>query len=259
MTNLQLNETLSPAPPIDEAVRAWFRVVVMGGLGVYFAYNIYTGNLANYINARFVWLSYVATVLFFLLALAATVINIRRARSKGKRGTFIARNTAITWGVLVTAAIPLVLGVMVPSQPLGADAINGSLSTTAVRGTNQANFTIAPENRNVLDWLRAFNDSDDFAAFNGQPVDVIGFIYREPSFGENEFMVARFTLSCCVADASALGLPVRYDDATTLTEGDWVQVQGELRVQPFGEDEMPVVQVASIEQIEQPEHPYLYP
>jgi putative membrane protein len=256
MNEVQFKQLLTTQPPPDASVRAWLRVLVLAGLGVYFAYNIYTGKLANYINERFVWLSYTATALFLLLALAAVVRNVKRGPEAAHS---ISTGAVITWGVLITAAIPLVFGVMVPSQPLGADAINGNISTTAVRGTNQKAFTIAPENRNVLDWLRSFNDSDDFSTFNGQPVNLVGFVYREPDFDSNEFMVARFTLSCCVADASALGLPVRYEAAASLTEGDWVQITGELRVEPFGEDEMPVIQVASVKQIEQPEHPYLYP
>lgn len=246
--------TLTPAPAPDTYVRAWSRVLILLGLSGYFAYNIATGNLSNYINARFVWLSYVATGLFFALGVASAVQVIERTRT---RASVNAR--ALTWGVLVVGAIPLVFGVMVPSRPLGADAVNGSISTTAVRGANTAAFAIAPENRNILDWLRSFNDSADYTAFNGQPVDVIGFVYREPTFADDQFMVARFTLSCCVADASALGLPVTYPAAATLEEGAWVHITGRMQVGDFGDDLMPIVQPDAVVPVEQPEHPYLYP
>ncbi len=246
--------TLAPSPAPDTNVRAWSRVLILLGLGGYFAYNIATGNLSNYINARFVWLSYVATGLFFALGVASAVQVITHTRAGA---TVNAR--ALTWGVLVVGAVPLVFGVMIPSKPLGAEAVNGSISTTAVRGTNSTTFAIAPENRNILDWLRSFNDSADYTIFNGQPVDIIGFVYREPDFAEDQFMVARFTLSCCVADASALGLPVTYTGAGELEEGAWVHVIGQMKVGDFGEDLMPIIQPDDIVTVEQPEHPYLYP
>lgn len=256
MSEFNLNTAQTSLAPIasDTYVRAWSRVLILLGLSGYFAYNIATGNLSNYINARFVWLSYVATTLFFALGIASAIQVFLRTRIGA---TVTAR--ALTWGVLVVGAVPLVFGVMVPSKPLGADAVNGSISTTAVRGANSTNFSIAPENRNILDWLRSFNESADYTAFNDQPVNLIGFVYREPDFPDNQFMVARFTMSCCVADASALGLPVAYTGPTGLESGTWIQVTGKMQVGKFGEDLMPIIQPDDIITIEQPEHPYLYP
>lgn len=240
-------------------LQQWLQVAILAGLGVYFTYNIISGNLANYINERFVWLSWIAVLLFFALAGFSAY---RIVRQDGTQTTYdfssINMQTA-TWSVLATAAIPLVLGVMIPSQPLGAAAIQGSISTTAVRGVNESGFSIAPENRNILDWLREFNGSSDHEVFNGQPADVVGFVYREPDFAPNEFMVARFTVSCCVADASALGLPVTATNAANFETGTWVQVTGEVQVGDFGEDVLPVIHGESITSVETPEHPYLYP
>ncbi len=231
--------------------QAWLRVAVLFGLGVYFVYNIISGNLANYINARFVWLSYLAAAFFFVLMIGSTIATLRRdtARHDGTE--------PISWGVIATLAIPLLLGTLVPSEPLGAEAVGG-ISTTAVLGTNEANFVVSPANRNILDWLRLFGSTDDMTEFNGQQADVSGFVYREPSFPENHFMVARFTVSCCVADAYAIGLPVYYV-GDNLTDGEWVQVQGVMQVGDFREDVVPIVQADKLTQIEQPEHPYLYP
>jgi putative membrane protein len=154
-------------------------------------------------------------------------------------------------------AVPLVLGTLIPSQPLGAEAVAGSISVSAASRTETA-FNVPPEERNVLDWLRAFN-TGDYAQFEGQPADVIGFVYTEPTFDEDEFMVARFTISCCVADASAIGLPVFWNDTADLKQGDWVNVKGRFGMGEFRGDQLPVLYAASIETVAQPEHPYLYP
>ena len=260
MSEINLREAttqLEPTTPPDEVARAWLRAVILVGLGGYFGYNIWSGNLANYINERFVWLSYVAVGLFLALGGASAY----RAASGGfKQNPYsLAKPRPLGWGVIGVAAIPLLLGVMVPSAPLGAEAVNGNISIRAVRGASTTEFSVPPEQRNVLDWLRSFNTTDDFEVFNGQPVDLIGFVYREPGFEENGFMVARFTLSCCVADASALGMPVLYEGAGGLTDGEWVRVRGALQVGEFAGDVLPIVRVREVTSVEQPEHPYLYP
>jgi putative membrane protein len=72
-------------------------------------------------------------------------------------------------------------------------------------------------------------------------------------------MVARFTISCCVADASAIGLPVARQETNTLPQDTWVRVQGAFEVGEFQGDSLPILQAASVEAVAQPEHPYLYP
>jgi putative membrane protein len=72
-------------------------------------------------------------------------------------------------------------------------------------------------------------------------------------------MVARFTISCCVADSSAIGLPVMWQGVDTLPQDTWVRVQGTFEVGDFQGDTVPILQASSVEVVPQPEHPYLYP
>jgi uncharacterized repeat protein (TIGR03943 family) len=164
----------------------------------------------------------------------------------------------MSWGALAVVAIPLVLGTLIPSQPLGSAAVNGDISLNAPSVT-ATTFTTDPLEWNVLDWLRAFNSSGDLESFNGKQADVIGFVYREATFGDEEFMVARFAVSCCVADASALGLPVVWEGAGDFRQDTWVRVQGTFEVGEFRGDTVPMLQATSVEAVTQPEHPYLYP
>jgi uncharacterized repeat protein (TIGR03943 family) len=115
-----------------------------------------------------------------------------------------------------------------------------------------------PEERNILEWLQEFNRVNNPAQFNGLPVSVEGFIYREPDMPAGHFMVARFTMSCCVADAFAIGMPVLDAEGATWTEGTWVRIQGTLEAQPFRGELLPVIQPESITPIDVPQNPYLY-
>jgi uncharacterized repeat protein (TIGR03943 family) len=227
------------------------------GLGLYFVVNIISGNLTNYINVRFSWLSYVAAALFLLIGgfSALGLLNARRAEHDHHHD-HDHDHSAISWGTLMVIAVPLVLGTLIPSRPLGAESVDGNVSITAASVDNMV-LSIEPSKRNVLDWLRVFNATDDYATLSGLPADVIGFVYFEPTFGENQFMVARFTVSCCVADASAIGIPVHWPEA--VEQGQWVRVTGVMETGDFRGDAAPILHAQAVEVVEQPEHPYLYP
>ena len=57
----------------------WLKTALLLGLGLYFVYIIITGNLTNYINIRFSWLSYVAAIIFLMLGFAAGTLNAMRS------------------------------------------------------------------------------------------------------------------------------------------------------------------------------------
>ncbi len=268
MTTIELHEhDHEHRHPRD--VQAWIKAAILFGLGVYFNYNIASGNLSNYINLRFAWLSYAAAALFLILGLFgfATLIRDALADRHPDHGQQTCEHDAldihnhgfVSWPVLLIVAVPLILGVFVPSHPLGARAVDGNLSISAASTINAAALTIPPEQRNVLDWLRAFSLSQDMTHFNNQPADLIGFVYHEPTFGEDHFMIARFAISCCVADASAIGVPVFWSDSASLKVDAWVRVKGSFQVGEFRSDTVPVLQATSVEAVPQPEHPYLYP
>lgn len=236
----------------EHDLRGWLKTALLLGLGVYFVYIIASGNLSNYINERFGWLSYLAAGLFLLLGVFSAVQTLRPHH----HGEHDHDHGALSWGTIAIVALPLVLGTLIPSRPLGAEAVSGSISTSAA-ATSITTFTRNPLERNVLDWLRVFSAAEDYAELNGQPADVIGFVYSEPTFGENQFMVARFTVSCCVADASAIGVPVHWEEE--IPQGEWVRVQGTMQVGEFRGDMLPILRASNVEVVEQPEHPYLYP
>lgn len=243
-----------------EMLMMWLKTGILLGLGVYFTVLILSGNLPNYINIRFSWLSYLAAALFLTTGAISAhhLLTAHRGHDHG-HGHEGHNHGSLSWGVLAITALPLVLGTLVPSRPLGADAVSGGVNLSTVEGAQVQTLSVPPTERTVLDWLRAFGREADMAAFDGQPVDVIGFIYREPTYGDDQFLVARFTVACCVADANAIGLPVAWPETTALPVGGWVRVQGTLQAGDFTGDRVPIVQAEAVEVVAQPDHPYLYP
>ncbi len=249
---------------------AWAKSLILFGMGIYLALLILTGKLDNYINQRFAWLAYVGAAIFVLLALVNLYGSLRSpARDHDHHHDHDHdhhhdhhndhHHYHIGWDILLIAAFPLLLALLIPSRALGVEAVNGGVSLSPVGVAVEGAFRRDPLDRNILDWLREFDRAATPAAFNGVPVDVIGFVYREPRFPAGGFMLSRFTLSCCVADAFPIGMPVIAEEADAIEAGAWLRLRGKIEASEFDGAFLPVVYPSAIDLVGEPEQPYLYP
>ncbi len=263
--------------------RRWIQSVLLLCLGLYFLDNMLSGRVYYYINQRFGWLTWLATFTFLVLGVIGILDLMREQRSESHEPEHDHEHhdhdhaahdhhhdhnhdhgSAPSWVRLGIVGIPLMLGVLVPAKPLGAAAVGSNgVSTTfsSLPGSGSSTqLTVSPSERNVLDWVRAFNGAGNVDEFNGQQADLVGFVYRDIRFKDgNQFMVARFTISCCVADASAIGVIVQSPDGAKLAQDSWIHVKGKFQSQDFGGQRAPILVAESMEPTDQPEHPYLYP
>ncbi len=250
--------------------RQWLQSILLLFLGLYFLENMLTGHIYFYINERFGWLSWMATGIFLALGIVGLADRLRERREahahEHHEHAYAGHQhgAAPSWPILALLGLPLLVGLLVPAKPLGASAVgsNGvSTSFSAVQGSGTSTqLTVAPTQRNVLDWVRAFNSTSSVDEFAGQPADLIGFVYRDIRFKDNsQFMVARFAISCCVADATAIGVITQASEAAKLDQDRWVHVTGKFQVQDFAGQRTPILMADQIEPTNQPEQPYLYP
>ena len=236
--------------------REWTKAGILLGLALYLALLVLSNNLNNYINLRFQWLTVVAILILSGLGSWSIWQLLREDNLARWHDVGDYQHARVSGWSLALLAVPLMFAVSFPSRPLDVNAVQ-SISLAAIGGT-QASVSVAPQNRNILDWLREINRVNNPASFNGQPVDLIGFIYREPNMPADQFMVARFTVSCCVADAFAIGLPVQLDGAEQYATGAWVHLRGSMQVGTFRGQTMPIVRPQQVEEVPQPDSPYLY-
>jgi len=235
-----------------------FTLIAMG----LFLYTRYIGGtLLYYINERFVWLTLFAVVGFIVMG-----ISYRYRVSQEIECPVDHHHGNLTWGGLILVVLPIIFGLLMPPRPLGATAMSNRdvsvESFTSVAGPNTSVVMAAPENhseRNILDWLVDFWGTQDPTAFNGQEATVIGFVYRDDRFDDDSFMVARFTISCCAADAAPLGLVVHSPDANTFPTDEWVEIQGLFEAGQFDGKDMPILKADLIKPTDIPDQPYLYP
>lgn len=236
--------------------------VILLLFSVFFAQKYVSGKLYDYIAPRFGWLAVLAAVMFAVIGVATILGNSKQDDADGLHDHATRPEHSGSKWPLIILSIPLIAGVIIPARPLGPSQIeNQGVSTniTAPASDVQISLTIIPAQRNILDWVRAMGANPDPTALNGQQVDVIGFVYRDVRFASDQFMVARFAVSCCVADARAMGLVVQTKNASQYATGAWVRVKGTFQVGALNGSPLPVVSVEGITPVEQPVQPYLYP
>lgn len=255
-------------------------------LGLYLFNKLIDGSLFWYINVRFLPLTVVGAV--GLMWLARTLLmELRTGADTQRAGTGEStghqrhdpeRHAALgsqtdgsvahlhplrSPAALLILSIPFVLGVLVPARPLGASAVaNKGISAVAPLRPASADtplqLELAPTERNVLHWLRAFNQAADPNQYAGQPAELIGFVYHDPRLPAGQFLLGRFTLTCCVADAAAIGVIVEWPQAAGLPTNAWVRVTGTVQVGQLDGARIPLVKADALEAVPEPAQPYLY-
>jgi uncharacterized repeat protein (TIGR03943 family) len=240
------------------------KAAILLALGAYLYTRLTTETVLFYINERFVMLTLLAAVGFLLVG-ASLLLRPGRDHHHTHDHDHDHDHSHVTWIGLLILTVPVIVGTLVPPQPLGANALEnrevnvGSLSSIAPPRSNETRMGIVTGEKNIIDWLSEFHDNPDPAGFTGQEAHIIGFVYRDERFTPDSFMVGRFIVSCCVADAAPVGLIVQWPDAPTLADNQWVEVTGHFEPGSFDGFALPVLVAGQVTPTEPPAQPYLYP
>jgi uncharacterized repeat protein (TIGR03943 family) len=239
-----------------DKMKTRLKALALIGMGLFLCSRFINGALFYYINERFLWLILFASLGFILVGMSYRY-RPQHAHHHEHDGH---EHYQFSWFGLFLVLLPVALGLLMPPKPLGAAAmVNRDISIDSLTSASNTIIAKPKGNRNVLDWLIDFRTAKDPAAFAGEEAKVIGFVYRDDRFAPEEFMVARFVLSCCAADASPLGLVVRWPEGASLADDSWVEVEGHFEPGRFAGEEMPILIAESVTPTEIPERPYLYP
>lgn len=240
---------------MSQRVYRTFQALVLASLGLYLFSNVVNGRVWLYINQRFVILVLLAA--FGLLALAQVMLRERPA-ADSPAADQPARATA--WGLWLLA-LPVLAGLLVPARPLGASAlanrgINTGAGLAAQAGSIQDILAVPSIQRSALDWARIFQDGSPPV---GEMADVVGFVFHDGRLPQDYFVVGRFSITCCVADAVGLGMVVEWPDAASLPDNRWVRVRGPVYTYRLDGRSLPLIEALQVETVPEPVQPYLFP
>jgi putative membrane protein len=94
--------------------------------------------------------------------------------------------------------------------------------------------------------------------FVGKKIEISGFVYREDDMKPNQFVVGRFAVTCCSADASPYGVLVEFPSAGSFVKDTWIKVSGTIELTKYHDNNIMKLHAAAIEKISAPESPYVY-
>lgn len=99
-------------------------------------------------------------------------------------------------------------------------------------------------------------------AYEGQTVAVEGMLHREPDvaarYGGNGWLLYRFVISCCAADAQPAAVMLTGEMATNWTDDAWVRATGRFTLRPDQPRPVPILELGALAPLEKPRNPYLY-
>ncbi len=92
----------------------------------------------------------------------------------------------------------------------------------------------------------------------GQPVHLVGMVARGESLSDGQFVLLRYTIVHCVADAQPIGLLVRTLPALSAsTTNQWVEIDGTLASTDQGGSHLISVVATRVVPTDEPPDPYL--
>jgi len=101
--------------------------------------------------------------------------------------------------------------------------------------------------------------NENMRQFVGKEITLTGFIYKEKDFKPNQFVLGRFLITHCIADANLIGFLSELEHGTEPKEDTWVEAKGRIEIQEYDGVEMPALKIEEWKEIGEPKHPYVYP
>jgi len=192
-------------------------------------------------------------VAFAGVALGALALAQLAQARPGAPGAREPVRPAERWLALATALLTAAVVAWPPAPSFADLASQRPRDQTA---EEELAFVLPPSQRSLTDWVRLQRAQPDPRLFAGDPVRISGFVLPMP--GEAP-QVARLLVRCCLADASPVGLPVRWSALGPAPPADqWVAIEGVMALEATpgaGGEERLVVVPRMIRPIPRPARP----
>ena len=220
--------------------------VVLGAWAALFWFLLVSGRDAFYLSTRTEWVVPVAAVLLTLATLGR-LASARAAQTEPLRSREL--------GVMIAMVVPVLLITILPPATLGSFSA-GKRSAVAGAGFSASTGDIATGDLTLVDVATAQTTPEGERALArraGEQVDFIGFVTRYADTPADEFLLTRYVVSCCVADATVAQVRVVNVTPGGFEDNEWVEVTG--TIYPIGREV--IVNASTIQGVSRPERPYL--
>jgi uncharacterized repeat protein (TIGR03943 family) len=166
------------------------------------------------------------------------------------------------YGVL---AIPLLLALLVPPHALASFSamqrgpqIAGLGVVRGVSSVRRVSLSVDTRSFAMQDWVGALSADPNPADYLKKPVVVTGLVVHDPaSTPKGYFMVIRYLVTCCIADARPVGLIVKDTSNGAIKDNQWVTVSGTMGEAEDAGQKIAVVLPRSLKTVKAG-NPYIY-
>jgi uncharacterized repeat protein (TIGR03943 family) len=222
--------------------------LVLGAWAGLFWFLLVSGRTSLYLSNRTDWVVPVGAVILT----AGFIGRLLSARTEAPEPL----GTKDAFGLAVVI-IPVVVIMALPPVSLTSYATSRRSSFSSA-GFSTSAADIATGDLSLVDVAGAQRSREGMGALvkrAGSEVSFIGFVTRDPGMPADEFILNRFLISCCVADALSIQVRVANAPPGKFARDDWVQVTG--KMYPLGREV--IVAATEVTPVDKPEHPYLNP
>ena len=153
----------------------------------------------------------------------------------------------ITWWLSSVVAL---LVLIVPPNPSFSELVANRPNQLA--DDSSLSFVSPPAQRTLTDWVRLMNSQPDPKLYVGDPVRISGFVLPQPG---DRPQLARLLVRCCLADATPVGLPMRWPKGFKPRADTWLAVRGRMELEEHNGQIRTVVAVQHLNPIPRPKRP----
>jgi putative membrane protein len=226
-----------------------YNYLTMAIIGGYIIYLYVIKRLNFLIHERYLIFTLIAGLVLLIVGLLGSFYLSKSNKSKFKFNmSFII--------LVISILIPFIPLRSLSSESFDIRSVNKNvrISENEKQDIKQKiNFKINTNEFSMYDWVKA-KGLDDLSIFKDKEFTGTGFISpKEGTF----FSLSRFILSCCVVDATPVGILVDYDYNKEYKPNDWLEVKGKFKIQEVNGIKEPIIVPTSIIKINQPDNVYL--
>ena len=239
-TRERATKVVSPARVLDcLALATW------AGL---FWFLIGTDRTSLYLSSRTAWVVPTGAIAL-TVALIGRLLSLRTEDPR----PITARSA---WGIGLII-LPVVAALALPPASLGSFAVQRRSSFTSGAVVTSAE-DISSGDLSLMDVAGGLRSREGMRALvdrAGEDVAFTGFVNKQAGAPADEFMLTRFLVGCCVADALSVQVRVVGAPPGRLKPDEWVRVSGSMY--PLGREV--IVDAREVEKVPRPKRPYLSP
>ena len=155
--------------------------------------------------------------------------------------------------------VPVILVMVLPPATLGSFSVSKKTKfSSAVLSSSIYDHITATSPITLLSLAAGQTSNQGAQALSkraGSPVDFIGVASRDPNTPADEFLLTRYVITCCVADATIVQARIVNVTPGSVQPNDWVEVKGQIF--PLGRTML--VNADSVKVVPRPAKPYLTP